>query len=107
MLDPGGGHLLPCRYFVPISSIKVGYPLIQIANIGMAVDHPSLHWLGEKQPDFELIPRGNAVLEIFNSLDRHAICAYATALRRGTPCQISPQFTHGATHLFIELAFGD
>jgi hypothetical protein len=73
----------------------------------MAIDHPSLHWLGAKEPNFEFNLSGKAALTKFNALDRDAICTFISTLRNGISCRISPQFTFGSTHLFIELAFID
>ena len=72
----------------------------------MAIDHPSLYWPGVKESNFELNSPGEAALTLFNALDRRAICTFF-ATHRGIPCTISPQFTFGSTHLFIELAFSD
>jgi len=73
----------------------------------MAIDHPSLYWPGVKESNFELNSPGKAALTLFNALDRRSICTFLSTHRRGIPCTISPQFTFGSTHLFIELAFLD
>src|SRR5271170_576764 len=71
------------------------------------IDHPSLHWLGPKEHNFEFNLSGKAALRKFNALDHRGICAFISTLRNGIPCRISPQFKFGSTHLFIELAFTD
>ena len=58
-------------------------------------------------PKLELIPKEQAATYLFNALDRQAICDSVSTLRDGISCTISPQFTYGSTHLFIQLSFAD